>query len=62
MTDTSTAGNPADLFRLDGRTHLVLGAGSGIGAEVSATIVALGGQVLCLDAEEAWMRMMPGYG
>lgn len=60
MTETPQAGNPADLFRLDGRTHLVLGAGSGIGAEVSASIVALGGQVLCLDTNEEAVTEVAG--
>ncbi|MFE7417596.1 SDR family NAD(P)-dependent oxidoreductase [Rhodococcus sp. NPDC057529] len=37
------------LFRLDGNSYVVLGAGAGIGEHVSRTIVALGGRVLCVD-------------
>jgi NAD(P)-dependent dehydrogenase (short-subunit alcohol dehydrogenase family) len=47
----------ADLFRLDGRSALVVGAGSGIGAAVAAGFAAFGAKVVCadsrLDAAEA---------
>jgi NAD(P)-dependent dehydrogenase (short-subunit alcohol dehydrogenase family) len=39
-----------DLFRLDGRTALVVGAGSGIGAAVAEGLAAFGAQVHCADA------------
>ncbi len=39
----------AGLFRLDGNSYVVLGAGGGLGEHVSRTIVALGGRVLCAD-------------
>ncbi|WP_172651659.1 SDR family NAD(P)-dependent oxidoreductase [Rhodococcus opacus] len=39
------------LFRLDGNSYVVLGAGGGIGEHVSRTIVALGGRVLCVDID-----------
>lgn len=37
------------LFRLDGKSYIVLGAGSGIGELVSRMIAAMGGRVLCVD-------------
>jgi NAD(P)-dependent dehydrogenase (short-subunit alcohol dehydrogenase family) len=46
-----------DLFRLDGRHALVVGAGSGIGAAVAGGFAAFGAKVVCadsrLDAAEA---------
>ena len=36
----------ANLFRLDGNSYVILGAGSGLGEHVSRTIVGLGGRVL----------------
>jgi NAD(P)-dependent dehydrogenase (short-subunit alcohol dehydrogenase family) len=41
------------LFRLDGRTALVVGAGSGIGAAAAAGLAAFGASVVCADADEA---------
>lgn len=51
QTDSQPAfdGDYAGLFRLDGRSFVVLGAGAGIGEQVSQAIVALGGRVLCVD-------------
>jgi NAD(P)-dependent dehydrogenase (short-subunit alcohol dehydrogenase family) len=46
-------GEYADLFRLDGRRALVVGAGSGIGAACAAGIAAFGAEVLCADIDEA---------
>ena len=40
------------LFRLDGRTALVVGAGSGIGAAAAAGLAAFGATVVCADANE----------
>lgn len=40
----------ADLFRLDGRTALVVGAGSGIGAAVASGLAIYGARVVCADA------------
>jgi NAD(P)-dependent dehydrogenase (short-subunit alcohol dehydrogenase family) len=40
-----------ELFRLDGRTALVVGAGSGIGAAVAAGLAAFGARVVCADAD-----------
>ena len=42
-----------DMFRLDGRTALVVGAGSGIGAAAAAGLAAFGAAVVCADADEA---------
>jgi NAD(P)-dependent dehydrogenase (short-subunit alcohol dehydrogenase family) len=38
-----------DLFRLDGRDALVVGAGSGIGAAIAEGFAAFGARVLCAD-------------
>lgn len=40
------------LFRLDGRNFVVLGAAAGVGEHIVRTIVALGGSVLCVDRSE----------
>ena len=40
-----------DLFRLDGRTALVVGAGRGIGAAAAAGLAAFGATVTCADAD-----------
>lgn len=37
------------LFRLEGRSFIVLGAAAGVGEHIVRTIVALGGAVLCVD-------------
>jgi NAD(P)-dependent dehydrogenase (short-subunit alcohol dehydrogenase family) len=39
-----------DMFRLDGRRALVVGAGSGIGAAVAGGLAAFGATVVCADA------------
>lgn len=41
------------LFRLDGRTYLVVGAGAGIGEHICRTISALGARLVCVDVDEA---------
>ena len=46
MPDTS-------LFRLDGKTAAVVGAGSGIGAAVAKGAAGQGANVVCLDVDEA---------
>lgn len=40
----------ADLFRLDGRRALVVGAGSGIGAAIAEGFATFGATVVCADA------------
>jgi NAD(P)-dependent dehydrogenase (short-subunit alcohol dehydrogenase family) len=50
MTD---AASYERLFRLDGRTALVVGAGSGIGAAVAAGLAAFGASIVCADSDEA---------
>jgi NAD(P)-dependent dehydrogenase (short-subunit alcohol dehydrogenase family) len=59
----SDAAGYEHLFRLDGRTALVVGAGSGIGAAVAAGLGAFGADVVCADAnEEAAATTAAGIG
>jgi NAD(P)-dependent dehydrogenase (short-subunit alcohol dehydrogenase family) len=48
MPDIPAVG--ADLFRLDGRLALVVGAGSGIGEAVAIGLSTFGARVVCADA------------
>jgi NAD(P)-dependent dehydrogenase (short-subunit alcohol dehydrogenase family) len=51
------------LFRLDGKTAAVVGAGSGIGAAVAAGAVDQGAAVVCLDVDHAAAaRVAAGIG
>jgi NAD(P)-dependent dehydrogenase (short-subunit alcohol dehydrogenase family) len=50
---TDPAADYASLFRLDGRHALVIGAGSGIGAEVARGLAAFGATVACGDVNTA---------
>ncbi len=43
----------ADLFRLDDRTALVVGAGSGIGEASAWALAAFGARVICADVNES---------
>ncbi|MGH3437345.1 MAG: SDR family NAD(P)-dependent oxidoreductase [Sciscionella sp.] len=57
-TDPRQAVEPTEvrhdqLFRLDGRTYLIAGAGAGIGEHVSRTIAALGARLVCVDVDAA---------
>jgi NAD(P)-dependent dehydrogenase (short-subunit alcohol dehydrogenase family) len=45
----NAAMNYANLFRLDGKRAVVLGAGSGIGRESALTLAAYGASVVCAD-------------
>jgi NAD(P)-dependent dehydrogenase (short-subunit alcohol dehydrogenase family) len=45
-----------DLFRLDGRRALVVGAGSGIGREAALALAAFGAAVVCADRDEEAAR------
>ncbi len=47
---TSPAELTADLFRLDGRTALVVGAGSGIGEAIATGLATFGATVICADS------------
>jgi NAD(P)-dependent dehydrogenase (short-subunit alcohol dehydrogenase family) len=50
MTETETRlAAYRDLFRLDGKTALVLGAASGIGKASAEALAALGATVICAD-------------
>ena len=54
MTSTSEPSRPtsyADLFRLDGRLAVVVGAGSGIGRESALALAAHGAEVVCADRD-----------
>ncbi|WP_033295998.1 SDR family NAD(P)-dependent oxidoreductase [Amycolatopsis jejuensis] len=48
--------NYADLFRMDGRRAVVLGAGSGIGREAARALAAHGASVICADRDLAAAR------
>ena len=48
----------ANLFRLDGKSYVVLGAGSGLGEHVARTIVGLGGRVLGVDINPEPLRSL----
>jgi NAD(P)-dependent dehydrogenase (short-subunit alcohol dehydrogenase family) len=50
----------ADLFRLDGRQALVVGAGSGIGAACAAGLGAFGAKVVCADIDVAAAESVAG--
>ncbi|WP_329586022.1 SDR family oxidoreductase [Kitasatospora sp. NBC_01250] len=52
MTANSTP-RPADLFRLDGRRAVVIGAGSGIGAAGARALADHGADVVCADRDLA---------
>lgn len=39
------------LFRLDGRSFVVVGAGDGIGSECARALAALGGRLMCIDRD-----------
>jgi len=41
----------ADMFRLDGKVVVVIGAGSGIGASVAKGVAQQGGRTLCWDVK-----------
>jgi NAD(P)-dependent dehydrogenase (short-subunit alcohol dehydrogenase family) len=52
-TESDRLGAYADLFRLDGRKAVVVGAGSGIGRESALALAAHGAEVVCADRDLA---------
>jgi NAD(P)-dependent dehydrogenase (short-subunit alcohol dehydrogenase family) len=52
----------ANLFRLDGKTAVVVGAGSGIGRESALALAAQGAQVVCADRDLAAAEVTAGRG
>ena len=50
----------ASLFRLDGRTALVVGAASGIGQASARAMAALGARVICADLDRAGAEATAG--
>jgi NAD(P)-dependent dehydrogenase (short-subunit alcohol dehydrogenase family) len=52
----------ANLFRLDGKHALVIGAGSGIGRESALALAAHGARVTCADRDLAGARETAGTG
>lgn len=49
--DESPVPNYQELFRLDGRAFVVLGAGNGIGRQVSHALAQSGAKVACVDRD-----------
>ena len=47
-----------NLFRLDGKSYVILGGGSGLGEHVARTIVGLGGRVLGVDINTEPLRSL----
>jgi NAD(P)-dependent dehydrogenase (short-subunit alcohol dehydrogenase family) len=51
MNESTPQHDYRGLFRLDGRTALVIGAGSGIGRESALALAAHGAEVICADRD-----------
>lgn len=52
----------ADLFRLDGKRAVVIGAGSGIGRESALALAAHGAEVVCADRDARAAEETASYG
>jgi NAD(P)-dependent dehydrogenase (short-subunit alcohol dehydrogenase family) len=52
----------ADLFRLDGKRAVVIGAGSGIGRESALALAAHGAEVVCADRDAQAAEETASYG
>ncbi|WP_420640190.1 SDR family NAD(P)-dependent oxidoreductase [Candidatus Poriferisocius sp.] len=52
MADTSPVPDYAGLLRLDGKSHIVLGAGQGMGRQSSHALAQMGAKVFCVDLEQ----------
>ncbi|WP_188896430.1 SDR family NAD(P)-dependent oxidoreductase [Microlunatus endophyticus] len=63
MTDhTEHENRYQDLFRLDGRKAVVVGAGSGIGRESALALAAHGAEVICADRDLAAAQQTADLG
>ena len=60
MPDTSPVPDYPSLARLDGRTMVVLGAGNGIGRQVSHALAQSGARVACVDREPGLAEFVAG--
>lgn len=54
--DAAEERNTVNANRFDGRTAVVTGAASGIGAAIAAALIAEGANVVGLDFDEAGLR------
>jgi NAD(P)-dependent dehydrogenase (short-subunit alcohol dehydrogenase family) len=61
-TESDRLGAYADLFRLDGRKAVVVGAGSGIGRESALALAAHGATVVCADRDLAAAEETAAHG
>jgi len=69
MNGTRAPGRPPDLagvFRLDGRTAVVTGAGSGIGRQIAKTLAGAGASIVVADIDDSagieTVRQVTGEG
>lgn len=61
-TDTDRLTDYADLFRLDGRRAVVVGAGSGIGRESALALATHGAEVVCADRDRGAAEETASHG
>lgn len=60
--DSPRLSSYTDLFRLDGRRAVVVGAGSGIGRESALALAAHGAEVVCADRDLAAAEETAAHG